>query len=44
MLVEYKDSTMIKGIEFLIECLQSSISYAGGKDLLAFKNVEYILV
>ena len=26
------------------QALQSSISYAGGKDLLAFKNVEYILV
>jgi GMP reductase len=31
-------------LEEIKQALQSSISYAGGKDLLAFKTVEYILV
>jgi GMP reductase len=41
VLVEYKGD-MKKFLNELIEDLQSSISYAGGKDLTAFKFVEII--
>lgn len=41
-LVDYKDKSIFDGLKWIEECLQSSISYAGGKDLDAFVNVQWI--
>jgi len=41
-LVEYKDKTLIEGYKWIEECLQSSISYAGGNDLDAFVTVQWV--
>lgn len=41
-LVEMKENTMVEEMEFLIECLQSAISYAGGKNLSALANTKWI--
>jgi GMP reductase len=41
-LIEMKNMTLIQYMNYLKECLQSSISYGGGKDLSAFKSVEWI--
>lgn len=41
-LVEYKDKSIFDDLKYIEECLQSSISYAGGKDLDAFINVQWV--
>jgi GMP reductase len=41
-LVDYKDKSILDGLKYIEECLQSSISYAGGKDLDAFINVQWV--
>jgi GMP reductase len=41
-LVDFKNESIFKGLKFIEECLQSSISYAGGKDLSAFDNVSWL--
>ncbi len=41
-LVEYKDNSILDGLKWIEECLQSSISYAGGQDLNAFETVKWI--
>lgn len=41
-LVDYKDQPLLDGFKFIEESLQSSISYAGGKDLSAFDTVKWI--
>ena len=40
-LIDYKDKSIIDEMNYLHECLQSSISYAGGKDLNSLKKVKY---
>ncbi len=42
LLIDYKDSTLLEGYQYLKECLQSSISYGGGKDLSCFNQVRWI--
>lgn len=42
-LIEIKNRTILEEMTYLEECLQSSISYAGGNNLLAFDNVKYII-
>jgi GMP reductase len=39
ILIDYKDRTILEEYQFLKECLQSSISYGGGRDLECFKEV-----
>jgi len=41
-LVEYKEESILDGMKHVEECLQSSISYGGGKDLDAFVTVQWI--
>jgi len=41
-LVDYKNKSIFEGLIWIEECLQSSISYAGGKDLDAFINVQWV--
>jgi len=41
-LVEFKDKSVLDGLKYIEECLQSSISYAGGKDLDAFVTVQWV--
>lgn len=41
-LVEFKNQSIFDGIKYIEECLQSSISYAGGKDLDAFVTVQWV--
>ena len=43
ILVEYKESALLDEYQHLKECLQSSISYGGGKDISCFNHVEYKL-
>ena len=43
VLIEYKNQSLLNGLDFLTECLQSSISYGGGKDLSCFNKVKYIV-
>ena len=40
-LIDYKNKSILDEMLYLQECLQSSISYAGGKDLKALINVKY---
>lgn len=42
ILVEYKDRSILDGYQYLKECLQSAISYGGGKDLSCFNSVKWI--
>lgn len=42
ILIDYKDRSIIDEMKYIEECLQSSISYAGGKDLSAFNTVKWI--
>lgn len=42
ILVEYKDRSLLDGYQYLKECLQSAISYGGGKDLSCFNSVKWI--
>lgn len=41
-LVEFKNESILDGLKYIEECLQSSISYAGGKDLDAFVAVQWV--
>jgi len=41
-LVEFKNESILDGLNFIEECLQSSISYGGGKDLSVFDHVKWI--
>ena len=40
-LVEYKEKSIFEGLKWIEECLQSSISYGGGKDLSTFDTVKW---
>jgi GMP reductase len=42
LLIDYKDRSILDEMKYIEECLQSSISYAGGKDLSAFNTVKWI--
>lgn len=42
VLVEYKNQSIFDYLKYLEECLQSSISYGGGKDLMSLRNVNWI--
>lgn len=42
ILIQYKDRSMFTELKHLEECLQSSISYGGGKDLECLKSVKWI--
>ena len=41
MLVPIKEQRLVEYLKYVEECLQSSISYAGGKDLSALKSVNF---
>ena len=41
-LIEYKNETILDGLKYIGECLQSSISYGGGKELKDLDNVKWI--
>jgi GMP reductase len=41
-LVDFKNESIFDGLKYIEECLQSSISYAGGKDLNIFDNTKWI--
>ena len=41
-LVEYKEESILDGMKHIEECLQSSISYGGGKNLDAFVTVQWV--
>jgi GMP reductase len=41
-LVEFKNESILDGLKYIEECLQSSISYGGGKDLDAFITVQWV--
>lgn len=40
-LVDYKDKTFLEELNYLTECLQSSISYGGGNELSDLDNVNW---
>jgi GMP reductase len=40
-LIELKDKTVLQEINYLKECLQSAISYAGGDSLKAFESTKW---
>jgi len=40
-LIDFKDRSILDEMIYLQECLQSSISYGGGKDLKSLKNVKW---
>ena len=42
ILIDYKDKSILDEMIYLEECLQSSISYAGGKDLDSLSRVKWI--
>lgn len=42
-LIPLKDGTVLEYMNYLIECLQSSISYGGGDKLMDLRNVKYYL-
>jgi GMP reductase len=41
-LLPLKQRTVLEEMGYIKECLQSSISYGGGKDLSCFKDVKYV--
>jgi GMP reductase len=41
-LLPLKSRSMLEEMEYIKECLQSAISYGGGKDLSCLKDVKYI--
>ena len=41
-LVDFKNQSIFDGLKYIEECLQSSISYAGGNSLEAFNNIKWI--
>lgn len=42
ILIDYKDKSILDEMVYLEECLQSSISYGGGKDLSCLGNIKWI--
>jgi GMP reductase len=42
ILIDYKDKSILDEMIYLEECLQSSISYGGGKDLNSLSSVKWI--
>ena len=42
ILIDYKDQSIIDYLKYLEECLQSSISYGGGKNIKDLKKVNWI--
>lgn len=42
ILIDYKDKSILDEMVYLEECLQSSISYGGGKDLSCLKSVNWV--
>jgi len=42
ILIDYKDKSILDEMIYLEECLQSSISYGGGKDLGCLSNIKWI--
>ena len=42
ILIDYKDQSIIDYLKYLEECLQSSISYGGGKNIQDLKKVNWI--
>ena len=42
VLVEYKNQSIFDYLKYLEECLQSSISYGGGKSLMNLRKVDWI--
>jgi len=42
ILIDYKDKSILDEMVYLEECLQSSISYAGGKDVNSLSGVKWI--
>jgi GMP reductase len=40
-LIDFKDRSILDEMVYLQECLQSSISYGGGNNLLSLKNVKW---
>jgi GMP reductase len=42
-LVPMKSRSVLDEMTYLTECLQSAISYGGGRNLLCFENVKFIL-
>jgi GMP reductase len=42
LLIDYKERSILDELKYVEECLQSSISYGGGKDLSAFNSVSWI--
>jgi len=43
MKIPYKNQSILDYYKYLQECLQSSISYGGGKDLSCLPKVNYII-
>jgi GMP reductase len=41
-LVDYKSQSILDGLKYIEECLQSSISYGGGKDISVFDQIKWI--
>lgn len=42
ILIDYKDKSILDEMIYLEECLQSSISYGGGKDLNSLSGVKWV--
>lgn len=42
ILIDFKDKSILDELKYLEECLQSSISYAGGKDINCLSGVKWI--
>jgi GMP reductase len=42
-LVPMKSRSVLEEMAYLTECLQSAISYGGGRDLACFKDIEWIV-
>ena len=43
MKVAFKNQSILDYYKYLQECLQSSISYGGGKNLLSLTKVNYLI-
>jgi GMP reductase len=41
-LIDFKNESIFDGLKYIEECLQSSISYGGGKNLTTFDSVKWI--
>lgn len=42
ILIDYKDKSILDELKYIEECLQSSISYGGGRDISCLKSVKWI--